>query len=233
MTGLNNIDAGEIAKFDSLADYWWDRNGVLKSLHDINPLRMKYIDERSPVKGKRVLDVGCGGGILSEAMARKGARVTGIDMAEGPLRAARDHAARSGYDICYLQSTAEAFSKNHPDGFDVVTCLELLEHVDDPGSVVAACARLVRPGGDVFFATLDRNPVAGLFAIVGAEYVLRLLARGTHRYKRFVKAVELRHRAEGVGLTCRNITWMHYNPFTKRYFFGKTGHVNYLIHFTK
>ncbi|MDX9786387.1 MAG: bifunctional 2-polyprenyl-6-hydroxyphenol methylase/3-demethylubiquinol 3-O-methyltransferase UbiG [Desulfobacterales bacterium] len=233
MTDWDNIDAGEIAKFESMAAYWWDTNGVLKSLHDINPLRLKYIDDRSPLYAKRVLDVGCGGGILAEAMARKGARVKGIDMAEGPLQAARDHAAWGGFEIGYRQSTAEAFSRKHANEFDIVTCFELLEHVENPTSIVAACARLVRPGGDVFFATLDRNLIAGLFAIIGAEYVLRLIARGTHQYRRFVKATELKHLAGEAGLTCRNLTWMNYNPFTKRYFLGKTGRVNYLIHFTK
>ncbi|MFH0728873.1 MAG: bifunctional 2-polyprenyl-6-hydroxyphenol methylase/3-demethylubiquinol 3-O-methyltransferase UbiG [Pseudomonadota bacterium] len=228
-----NIDQKEIAKFDSLADYWWDRQGVLKSLHDINPLRLQYIDCRTSLCEKRVLDVGCGGGILSEVMAAKGARVTGIDAAKGPLRTARRHAEKEGRAIQYIQSTAEIFAKERPDSFDVITCLELLEHVDEPASIVAACARLVRPGGDVIFATIDKTPIAGILAILGGEYVLRLLARGTHQYSRFIKPRDLKRWATFAGLRICDLTWMHYNPFSKRYRLGKRGIINYLIHFKK
>lgn len=229
----NNIDEKEIAKFDSLADYWWDREGVLKSLHDINPLRLQYIDSHAPLSQKRVLDVGCGGGILSEAMAEKGAWVTGIDAAEGPLRAAMRHTAQQKLTIQYIHSTAEMFAREGAADYDIVTCFELLEHVDRPASIVAACARLVRPGGDVFFATIDKNPIAGLLAIIGGEYVLRLLEKGTHQYARFIKPRDLKHWAASAGLGVCDLTWMHYNPFARRYHLGKGGLVNYLIHFRK
>jgi 2-polyprenyl-6-hydroxyphenyl methylase/3-demethylubiquinone-9 3-methyltransferase len=228
-----NIDQKEIAKFDSLADYWWDRQGVLKSLHDINPLRLQYIDGRTALSEKRVLDVGCGGGILSEVMAAKGARVTGIDAANGPLRAARQHARKEGLAIQYIQSTAERFARERQNSFEVITCLELLEHVDEPASIVAACARLVCPGGDVIFATIDKNLIAGFLAILGGEYVLRLLARGTHQYARFIKPRDLKRWAIFAGLDFCNLTWMHYNPFLRRYRLGKRGLINYLIHFKK
>lgn len=233
MRGGDNVDAAEIAKFDALADYWWDRHGVLQSLHDINPLRLAYIDRCAPLNTRRVLDVGCGGGILSEAMAAMGAQVTGIDMAPGALRIARSHAAGGGFTIDYRQSSAEAFAREHPAGYDRVVCLELLEHVDRPAAIVTACSRLVRPGGDVIFATLDKNVIAWLFAIFGAEYVLRLLARGTHQYARFIAHQDLKRWAQSVGLQCRDLTWMHYNPFTRRYFLRRNGWVNYLIHFKK
>jgi 2-polyprenyl-6-hydroxyphenyl methylase / 3-demethylubiquinone-9 3-methyltransferase len=228
-----NIDQKEIAKFDSLADYWWDRQGALKSLHDINPLRLQYIDCHTSLCAKRVLDIGCGGGILSEVMAAKGAQVTGIDAANGPLRAARKHAKKEGLAIQYIQSTAELFAREKPNSFDVVTCLELLEHVDEPASIVAACAHLVRPGGDVIFATIDKTPLAGLLAILGGEYVLRLLVRGTHQYSRFIKPRALKRWATTAGLSFCDLTWMHYNPFLKRYRLGKRGIINYLIHFKK
>jgi len=232
-TAESNIDEKEIAKFESLADYWWDREGVLKSLHDINPLRLQYIDCHSPLSQKKVLDVGCGGGILSEAMAQKGALVTGIDAAEGPLRAARRHAVQQELTIQYIQSTAEMFARESGAGYDIVTCFELLEHVDQPASIVAACARLVRPGGDVFFATIDKNPIAGILAIFGGEYILRLLVKGTHQYARFIRPRDLKHWASSEGLDVCDLTWMHYNPFAKRYSFRKGGLVNYLIHFRK
>jgi 2-polyprenyl-6-hydroxyphenyl methylase/3-demethylubiquinone-9 3-methyltransferase len=228
-----NIDRKEIAKFDSLADYWWDRQGVLKSLHDINPLRLRYIDCRTSLGGKRVLDVGCGGGILSEVMAAKGARVTGIDAANGPLRAARRHAEKEGLAIQYIQSTAEMFAKERQNSFDVITCLELLEHVDEPASIVAACARLVRPGGDVIFATIDKTPIAGFLAILGGEYLLRLLVRGTHQYCRFIKPSDLKRWAILSGLDFCDLTWMHYNPLSRKYRLGRRGLINYLIHFKK
>jgi 2-polyprenyl-6-hydroxyphenyl methylase / 3-demethylubiquinone-9 3-methyltransferase len=232
-TAGNNIDEKEIAKFESLADHWWDREGALKSLHDINPLRLQYIDSRTPLSGKHILDVGCGGGILSEAMAAKGARVTGIDVAEGPLRVARRHADQEGLAIQYIHSTAEGFAREHGNSFDIVTCLELLEHVDQPASIVTACAGLVRPGGDVIFATIDKNPIAGFLAIFCGEYVLRLLVKGTHQYARFIKPHDLKCWASFAGLSFCNLTWMHYNPFSRRYSLGKRGIINYLIHFKK
>src|SRR5690606_13518429 len=188
---MSNVDAAEIAKFEALASRWWDRNSEFKPLHDINPLRANYIDQRSPVAERTLLDVGCGGGILAEAMAQRGARVTGIDMAEAPLAVARLHALESGIEVDYRQSTAEGLAEAHAEEFDIVTCLEMLEHVPDPASVVKACSRLVRPGGDVYFSTINRNPKAWALAVVGAEYVLRLLPKGTHEYAKFIKPSEL------------------------------------------
>jgi 2-polyprenyl-6-hydroxyphenyl methylase/3-demethylubiquinone-9 3-methyltransferase len=225
-----NVDQDEIAKFESLTAHWWDPQGDLKALHDINDLRVEYIDARARLAGKHVLDVGCGGGILSEALAAHGAVVTGIDMAETPLQAARTHLLISGLAVTYRRMTAEAMAAIHPHRFDVVTCLELLEHVPRPNSVVTACARLLRPGGDVFFATLNRNPKSFLFAIVAAEYILRLVPRGTHRYDRFIRPLELQRWAHAAGLERADLTGLHYNPLTRRYFLGGNHHVNYLMH---
>ena len=225
-----NVDKDEIAKFESLTAHWWDPQGDLKALHDINGLRVGYIDARAPLDAKQVLDVGCGGGILSEAMALRGAEVTGIDIGEMPLKAARAHLAQSGLVVTYRRMTAEAMAASQPRAFDIVTCLELLEHVPDPQSVVSACARLLKPGGDLFFATLNRNPKSFLFAIVAAEYLLRLVPRGTHRYSRFVKPHELQRWSTAAGLTVMDITGLHYNPLTRRYFLGGNRHVNYLMH---
>ncbi len=228
----HNVDAREIEKFGSPATDWWDRGGRMKSLHDINPLRVGYIDGRVDLKEKKVLDVGCGGGILSEAMAEKGARVTGIDMGELPLSAAREHLAVSGWDIRYRKMSVEEMAREKPGAFDVVTCLELLEHVPDPASVVASCARLLKPGGDLFFATLNRNFKSFIFAVVGAEYVLRLLPAGTHNWKKFVTPEELSAWALKAGLTRENFSGMGYNPFTRVYFSGTDTSVNYLAHFS-
>jgi 2-polyprenyl-6-hydroxyphenyl methylase/3-demethylubiquinone-9 3-methyltransferase len=225
-----NVDYGEISKFEALAARWWDPHSEFKPLHQINPLRLDYIDRRSGLQGKQVLDVGCGGGILSESMAQRGARVTGIDMGEAPLAVARLHQHESGVEVTYTQSTAEAFAAEHPGQFDVVTCLEMLEHVPDPSSVVAACATLVKPGGQVFFSTINRNPKSFLFAIVGAEYVLRLLPRGTHEYNKFIKPSELDSWIRDAGLALREITGMTYNPITQRYSLGYDVDVNYLVH---
>jgi 2-polyprenyl-6-hydroxyphenyl methylase/3-demethylubiquinone-9 3-methyltransferase len=225
-----NVDYGEISKFEALAARWWDPHSEFKPLHQINPLRLDYIDRRSGLQGKQVLDVGCGGGILSESMALRGARVTGIDMGEAPLAVARLHQHESGVEVSYQQSTAEAFAAEHPGQFDVVTCLEMLEHVPDPASVVAACANLVKPGGQVFFSTINRNPKSFLFAIVGAEYVLRLLPRGTHEYNKFIKPSELDSWIRGAGLALREITGMSYNPLTQHYSLGYDVDVNYLVH---
>jgi 2-polyprenyl-6-hydroxyphenyl methylase/3-demethylubiquinone-9 3-methyltransferase len=230
---MHNLDAAEIAKFEKLAPIWWDPSGPFKALHDINGLRVGYINARSPLDGRRVLDVGCGGGILCEAMAALGARVTGIDAGEAPLAVARRHLNVSGLAVDYRWSTAERFADEHAGGFDVVTCLELLEHVPQPASSVAACARLARPGGDVFFATLNRNPKSFLFAIIGAEYLLRLVRRGTHAYRRFVRPRELADWGSRSGLLIQDLTGLHYNPFFKSYSLGGNTHVNYLAHFRR
>jgi 2-polyprenyl-6-hydroxyphenyl methylase/3-demethylubiquinone-9 3-methyltransferase len=229
----SNIDAAEIAKFEAMAPIWWDKHGDFKALHDINILRLNYINDRVPLDGKAVLDAGCGGGILSEAMASLGAVVTGIDMGEAALGVARLHSRRSGLTINYQQTTTEQFAQTHADQFDVVTCLELLEHVPDPASVVAACKTLVKPGGDVFFATLNRNLKSFLFAIIGAEYILGLVRKGTHRYRKFIKPLELKDWAAHAGLALIDLTGLHYNPVLKRYTLGGNTHVNYLTHFSR
>ena len=225
-----NFDQAEVAKFEALASRWWDPESEFKPLHDINPLRLDYIDQRAAIAGKRVLDVGCGGGILAEGMARRGAAVTGIDMGEAPLQVARLHQLESGVQVEYQRSTAEAFAESHSGEFDVVTCMEMLEHVPDPASVIAACARLVRPGGHVFFSTINRNPRAYLFAIIGAEYVLQMLPRGTHDFSRFIRPSELGAWARQAALVVRDLTGMSYNPLTRRYRLGQDVSVNYLMH---
>ncbi|MDH4011523.1 MAG: bifunctional 2-polyprenyl-6-hydroxyphenol methylase/3-demethylubiquinol 3-O-methyltransferase UbiG [Desulfobacterales bacterium] len=228
-----NVDEAEIAKFEAMAPIWWDRQGGFKALHDINVLRLKYINDRAPLAGKAVLDAGCGGGILAEAMASLGAVVTGIDMGEAALGVARLHSRKSGLHVEYQQATTEQFAGTHPDQFDVVTCLELLEHVPDPASVVTACKTLARPGGDVFFATLNRNPKSFVFAIIGAEYILGLVRKGTHRYRKFIKPAELRDWAVDSGLSFKDLTGLHYNPILRKYSAGGNTHVNYLMHFRK
>lgn len=225
-----NIDQDEIEKFGRMASHWWDPEGELKPLHDINPLRLSYIAGRANLKGAKVLDVGCGGGLLSEAMAVSGARVTGIDMGAEPLAAAELHRRKSGLEIEYRRATVEETAELEPGGFDLVVCMELLEHVPDPGSVVAACGALVRAGGDIVFATINRNFKAFVFAVIGAEYILRLLARGTHQYRKLVKPRELTGWAESRNLRVMDITGLHYNPFTRRYSLGGNTHVNYLTH---
>ena len=229
----SNIDVDEVAKFEAMAPIWWDKNGVQKALHDINGLRISYINANISLSGRRILDVGCGGGILSEAMAELGADVTGIDAGEAPLAVAKLHLKESGLRVAYQQATAEEFAETHPAGFEVVTCLELLEHVPEPSSVVAACKKLVKPGGHVFFATLNRNLKSFLFAIIGAEYILRMVRRGTHTYKKFVKPGELEDWAAAAGLTFADLTGLHYNPFLRKYSLGGNTHVNYLMYFRR
>ncbi len=224
-----NVDPAELQKFSELAHRWWDPQGEFRPLHDINPLRLEWIDERARLAGKDVLDVGCGGGILAEAMAVRGARVTGIDLSEKSLRVAELHRLESGAAVAYERAMAEDFAARHAGQFDVVTCMELLEHVPDPASVVAACARLARPGGQVFFSTINRNPKAYLFAVIGAEYLLRLLPRGTHDYLRFIKPSELSRFCRAAGLRPVELIGMTYNPISKRYRLGDDADVNYLL----
>jgi len=232
-----NVDPGEIAKFDVLASRWWDPESDFRPLHAINPLRLDYIRQRAQLVDARALDIGCGGGILSESMAAAGAAVTGIDMADGPLAVARLHMLESGLDIDYRQTTAEALAVESADGpqreFDLVTCLEMLEHVPSPATVIAAASKLVRLGGDVFFSTINRTAKAFAFAIVGAEYVLRMLPAGTHEYEKFIRPSELEAWARGAGLQLRHSTGMHYNPVTGEYRLGPGLEVNYLMHFTR
>ncbi|MEH6709416.1 MAG: bifunctional 2-polyprenyl-6-hydroxyphenol methylase/3-demethylubiquinol 3-O-methyltransferase UbiG [Alloalcanivorax venustensis] len=225
-----NVDSGEIAKFNALAERWWDPNSEFRPLHDINPLRLNYIDERLGLPGKKVIDIGCGGGLLSEGMARRGATVTGIDLGEAPLAVARLHAEKSRVEVEYLQVLAEEIAEQRAGEYDAVTCLEMLEHVPDPASVIRACAKLVKPGGQVFFSTINRNPKAFLFAIVGAEYVLRLLPRGTHEYAKLIRPSELAGWSRDAGLDVRDTTGMTYNPVTQVYKLNRDVSVNYLMH---
>lgn len=230
----NNVDHAEIAKFEQLAHRWWDAESEFKPLHQINPLRANYIDERSPVAGRQLLDVGCGGGLLTEAMAHRGAQVTGIDMGATPLEVARLHQLESGLEIDYRQVSAEGLAEQQPGHYDVVTCLEMLEHVPDPAAVIRACAMLCKPGGDLYFSTLNRNPKSYMFAIIGAEYLLRLLPRGTHDYTKFIRPSELASWLRSAGLELVDMTGMVYNPLTRRYRLNRRDvDVNYLIHARK
>lgn len=228
-----NRDQAELAKFDQLSDRWWDQDGEFKPLHDINPLRLGYIDQRARLRGKIVLDVGCGGGILAEAMARKGARVTGIDLAERSLAAASAHAEISGFAIDYRVVAAEDLAVAEPESFDIVTCLEMLEHVPDPAAIVSACARLTKPNGHVFFSTINRNPKAFLFAILGAEYVLRLLPKGTHEYARFIRPAELARWVREAQLDVTDMAGLSYNPLTRVFRLTRDVTVNYFLHARK
>ncbi|MCF6218846.1 MAG: bifunctional 2-polyprenyl-6-hydroxyphenol methylase/3-demethylubiquinol 3-O-methyltransferase UbiG [Gammaproteobacteria bacterium] len=228
---VENIDPSEIAKFEALASRWWDENSEFKPLHDINPLRLNYVEQHcGGLAGKKVLDVGCGGGLLSEGMACRGAEVTGIDMGEAPLTVARLHLYESGQKVDYQLSTAEAFSINHADQYDVVTCLEMLEHVPDPSSVIAACAKMLKPGGDLFLSTINRNAKAFTLAIIGAEYLLKMLPKGTHEYQKFIKPSELSQWCRQAGLTPIDLTGMSYNPLSKEYKLSSDVNVNYLMH---
>lgn len=224
-----NADAVELQKFGALAHRWWDPNGDMRPLHEINPLRLDWIDSLASLAGKRVLDVGCGGGILAEAMAGLGAEVTGIDLSAKPLRVAQLHALEADVNVNYRELSAEALAAASPSAFDVVTCMEMLEHVPDPASSVRACSELARPGGWVFFSTINRNPKSFLFAIVGAEYVLGLLPRGTHEYAKFIRPSELARMAREAGLEVVEVIGMTYNPLTKRFLLGRDTDVNYLV----
>lgn len=225
-----NADPAELAKFSDLAHRWWDPESEFRPLHQINPLRLTWIDGMAQLSGKRVLDIGCGGGILSDAMARKGARVTGIDLSVKALRVAQLHALEANtVNVDYQEISAEAMALQEPASFDVVTCMEMLEHVPDPSSVVRACAALVKPGGWVFFSTLNRNPKSFLFAVLGAEYILRLLPKGTHEYAKFIRPSELAGYGRDVGLELTDTRGMEYNPLTRRYWLSQNTSVNYLF----
>ena len=228
-----NFDQAELNKFSDLAHKWWDKTSEFKPLHDINPLRLNYIDKAISLNGKTVLDVGCGGGILSESMADKGAKVTGIDLGEKALKVAQLHSLESGVGVDYKLVSVEELAEKSPASFDVVTCLEMLEHVPDPASVVAACARLVKPGGHVFFSTINRNPKAYLFAVIGAEYVLNMLPRGTHDYAKFIKPSELASFVRNANLSLQHQIGMSYNPITKHYWLDSNVSVNYMMHTVK
>jgi len=228
-----NADPVELEKFSKLAHRWWDPAGEFRPLHEINPLRLDWIAQHARLEGAAVLDVGCGGGILAEAMARRGAKVTGIDLSEKALKVAQLHLLESRLEVQYESVSVEDYGATHAGKFDVITCMELLEHVPEPAAMVAACARLVRPGGQVFFSTINRNPKSYLFAVVGAEYVLGLLPKGTHDYLRFIKPSELSRWSRDAGLRTDELIGMSYNPITRRYWLGRDCDVNYLLRTTR
>ncbi len=230
---MSNFEAAELDKFSVMAHKWWDKNSEFKPLHDINPLRLQYIDQHVGLQDKRVLDVGCGGGILSESMAQRGAIVTGIDLGEKALNVAKLHSLESGVFVDYQKVSAEALAEATPDSYDVVTCLEMLEHVPNPASIIRACATLVKPGGYVFFSTIHRSPKAYLHAVIGAEYLLRMLPRGTHDYAKFIKPSELATWMRQAGLTLRDQIGLQYNPLTKQYRLGSDVSVNYMVYAQK
>lgn len=231
---MTNVDPAEIRKFDEVASRWWDKQGEFKPLHEINPLRLSYIEQCvGGLAGKKVLDVGCGGGILSESMAAKGAEVTGLDLSSEALQVAKLHLYESGLQVDYKEMPVEQLATEQPEQFDVVTCMEMLEHVPDPTSIVDACAHLVKPGGHIVFSTINRNPKSFLFAIVGAEYVLNLVPRGTHEYNKFIRPSELASWVRQAKLELHNTKGMHYNPLSKRYWLADNVDVNYLMHTTK
>ncbi len=230
MSQTLNVDPNEIAKFEALASRWWDPQSEFKPLHDINPLRLDFIEQHSEgLQGKSIVDVGCGGGILAEAMAKKGANVTGIDMGEAPLTVAQLHAMDAGVDMDYQLISAEDFAEQHSGKFDVVTCMEMLEHVPDPASIIKACQKMLKPGGKAFFSTLNRNPKSFLFAIIGAEYLLQLLPKGTHDYRKFITPAELAGYIRQAGLDLVQLKGMSYNPLLQSYKLGKDVSVNYLV----
>ncbi|MAR92387.1 MAG: bifunctional 2-polyprenyl-6-hydroxyphenol methylase/3-demethylubiquinol 3-O-methyltransferase UbiG [Pseudomonadota bacterium] len=230
---MTNVDHSEIAKFEAIANRWWDPEGEFKPLHDINPLRLNYINERAPLAGRRVLDVGCGGGILSEGLALRGARVTGIDLGAANLDVARDHAASRELEIDYRHLPVEELAAAEHAGFDVVTCMELLEHVPDPAAIIHACAALTKPGGQLFFSTINRNPKAYALAIVGAEYVMNLVPKGTHDYLKFIKPSELAAWARQAGIIVSDLSGMSVNPLTMQFKLSRDLDVNYFMHCRK
>lgn len=226
-----NVDHQEIAKFEAVASRWWDLEGEFKPLHQLNPLRLAWIEEYSAgLFGKRILDVGCGGGILSESMARQGAQVLGLDMGKEPLQVARLHALESGVEVTYRQGTVEALAEELPGHFDVVTCMEMLEHVPDPASVVRACARLAKPGGQLFFSTINRNAKSWLLMILGAERLLQLVPKGTHDHAKFIQPAELSRHAEQAGLLLRHMSGVRYNPLLGQFSLSRDVDVNYMLH---
>jgi 2-polyprenyl-6-hydroxyphenyl methylase/3-demethylubiquinone-9 3-methyltransferase len=224
-----NVDPLEIEKFSQLAHRWWDPTSEFRPLHEINPLRLNYIEELAGMEGKSVVDIGCGGGILSESMAASGANVTGIDLSEKALKVAKLHLLESGQQVDYRKITVESLAEEKPQHYDIVTCMEMLEHVPDPMSVIQSCAKLAKPGGWVFFSTINRNPKSYVYAIIGAEYVLNLLPRGTHEYAKFIKPAELARMARNAGLTGEKIIGMTYNPMTKIYALEADSSVNYIM----
>jgi 2-polyprenyl-6-hydroxyphenyl methylase/3-demethylubiquinone-9 3-methyltransferase len=233
MPTKHNVDPAEISKFEDLASRWWDKNGEFKSLHDINPLRLNFINTGSPLQAKKVVDVGCGGGILCESMARCGAEVTGIDMGKAPLSVARLHALEEELEIDYQHTTAEALAVENPAVYDIVTCMEMLEHVPDPSSVINACSEMIKPGGSIYFSTINRNPKAFLFAIVGAEYVMNMLPRGTHQFAKFIRPSELDIWARACGLEVSRIEGVIYNPVTGMFRTSHDVDVNYMVRYTR
>lgn len=233
MPSASNFDPAEISRFDAAAPRWWDPDGEFRPLHDLNPARLDYIEARVGLTGRRVLDVGCGGGLLAEGMARRGARVTGIDLAPESLKVARLHALEAGIDVEYREIAAETLADTNAGGFDLVTCLEMLEHVPDPVAIVAALASLVRPGGDVICSTINRNAKSFALAIVGAEYLLRLLPMGTHQYARLIRPSEISHWARDAGLELADLAGLEYNPATRKARTGTDVSVNYLAHYKR
>jgi len=229
----HNVDPAEIRKFEDLATRWWDRNGEFKPLHDLNPIRLNYINTGSPLSGKKVVDIGCGGGILSESMAHAGASVTGIDMGKAPLSVARLHAMEEDLEIDYQQITAEQHAADNPVSYDIITCMEMLEHVPDPSSIINACMQLVKPGGSIYFSTINRNAKAFLFAIVGAEYVMQLLPKGTHEYSKFIRPSELDVWARQSGLELISIEGVTFNPLTNMFRSSRDVDVNYMVHYKR
>ncbi len=233
MNTTKNIDPVEVEKFEALASRWWDKDSEFKPLHDINPLRIRYIAERCELQDKEIIDIGCGGGILTEGLAQQGARMTGIDAGEAPINVAKLHILESGLDIQYTQSLAEEWSDNKVNHYDAITCLEMLEHVPDPGSVIKACAKMAKPGANLFFSTINRNPKSYLFMVIGAEQVLKLLPKGTHDYKKFIRPSELARWIREAGLLLKDTRGMTYNPITQNYKMGNDIDVNYIVHAVK
>ena len=231
---IENLDHDEVNKFDELAAKWWDREGEFKPLHQINPLRVGFIKERSTLEGKKVLDVGCGGGILAQALGELGAEVTGIDASEKTIGVAKSHSELIKSDVKFFQQTIEEFVSSNPEAkFDVITCLEMLEHVPSPGDIINSCSKILNDNGDIFFSTINRNPKSYLFAVIGAEYVLNLLPKGTHEYEKFIKPSELAKWIRDAGLTTRETVGLSYNPLTDNYWLGKDIQVNYMVHAKK